>query len=545
MASDSKGSSPYLKADGTLGTRTGWYALTLVVLMQAMSMVDRQVLSILLPRIKADLKVGDAEMGLLYGTVFALFYALFSLPLGRLSDGWVRTKLLAISLFGWSVATGLAGFAKGFSLLAISRLGVGIGEASAQPAGLSLMSDTFPKEKRGMIGAAMSIAVALGLGAALTIGGSIADWWDATWPNRVGAPLGFAGWQAAFIGAALPGVVLSFFMWRLPEPPRGLADGIETPRDPAPFKASFGLLGAILPIGVWLNFLRRGASAGMWALNIAVLAVIVTAAVGLTQWTDSLRAANPVAIAGLTGNGVQWTVSGLGFYVLFNWFQSMKLGDQPAYVTMVKNPALLLVIFTASMQTMLNYAVMAFTPSYLIGHFNQSATQVGLIFGPFIAGLGILGPVIAGPVSDWAEKRMKSGRLVVTLLSLIISPLCAIAVYTTDSLAMFYVYFVAFSLSTTMWLPPIYASLVELVLPRMRGMVTSFYILAITLIGQGVGPYAVGLMSDRNGGDLAEAILTLYWVAIPIVICSGLAIWRYRIDEPQVLARARAAGEPA
>lgn len=536
--------NPYLKPDGTLGSRTSWYALLLVVLMQAMSMVDRQVLSILLPRIKADLNVGDAEMGLLYGTVFALFYALFSLPLGRLSDGWIRTRLLAISLFGWSVATGLAGFAKGFTLLAISRLGVGIGEASSQPAGLSLMSDAMPKEKRGLVGAAMAVAVALGLGAALTIGGSIADWWDAAYPDRSQAPLGFAGWQAAFIGAALPGIVLSFFMWRLPEPPRGVADGIAAPRDPHPFKASFRLLGAILPIGIWLYFARTRASAGMWLTNLLVLAAIVAGAVFLTNWTDSLRAENPVAIFGLTGNGVQWTVSGFGFYVLFNWFQSMKLGDKVSYAVMLGSPALIIVILLASIQTMLNYAVMAFTPSYLIGHFNQTATQVGLIFGPFIAGLGILGPVISGPLSDWAEQRYKGGRLVITLVSLIISPLCAIMVYTTDSLTMFYVFFVAFSLSTTMWLPSIYASLAELVLPRMRGMVTSFYILSITLIGQGIGPYAVGLLSDRNGGNLAEAILTLYWVAIPIVVLAALAIWRYRIDEPQVLSRARAAGEP-
>lgn len=545
MASQSdEGHNPYLKPDGTLGSRTAWYALTLVVLMQAMSMVDRQVLSILLPRIKADLNVGDAEMGLLYGTVFALFYALFSLPLGRLSDGWIRTRLLAISLFGWSVATGLAGFAKGFTLLAVSRLGVGIGEASAQPAGLSLMSDMFPREKRGMIGAAMAVAVALGLGGALTIGGSIADWWDAAYPVKADAPLGFAGWQAAFVGVALPGIVLSVLVWRLPEPVRGVADGIKAPADPHPFRASFRLLGAILPVGIWIYFLNRRASAGMWALNLLVLAVIVAGGLWLTQWTDSLRAANPVIVGGLTGNGVQWLVSGLGVYVLFNWFQSMRLGDKVSFAVMIGSPALLVVILMASLQTMLNYAVMAFTPSYLMGHFGQSATQVGVIFGPFIALLGILGPVIAGPLSDWAEQRFRAGRLVITLMSLIISPLCAVAVYTTDSLTMFYVFFIAFSLSTTMWLPSIYATLVELVLPRMRGMVTSFYILAITLIGQGIGPYAVGLMSDQNGGDLAGAILSLYWVAIPIVLLSGVAIWRYRIDQPLVLTRARAAGEP-
>ncbi|MFW1123272.1 MFS transporter, partial [Vibrio parahaemolyticus] len=80
-------------------------ALLLVCLTNAMSLLDRNILAILAPRIKKDLAIGDAEMGLLYGTVFALFYALFSLPLGRLSDGWNRARLLAISLGFWSVAT--------------------------------------------------------------------------------------------------------------------------------------------------------------------------------------------------------------------------------------------------------------------------------------------------------------------------------------------------------------------------------------------------------------------------------------------------------
>ena len=90
-----------------------WYALALVAATQMISLLDRNILAILAPSIKADLKIGDAEMGLLYGTVFALFYALFSLPLGRLSDGWIRTRLLAITIFFWSLATGLAAFASG------------------------------------------------------------------------------------------------------------------------------------------------------------------------------------------------------------------------------------------------------------------------------------------------------------------------------------------------------------------------------------------------------------------------------------------------
>ena len=92
-------------------TRAGWYALFLVSSGQGLSLLDRQILSILAPSISRDLGIGDAEIGLLYGTLFALFYALFSLPLGRLVDGWIRTRLLGICILSWSLATGLAAFA--------------------------------------------------------------------------------------------------------------------------------------------------------------------------------------------------------------------------------------------------------------------------------------------------------------------------------------------------------------------------------------------------------------------------------------------------
>jgi len=142
-------------------SRAGWYALALVSAAQAMSLLDRQILAILAPSISRDLGIGDAEIGLLYGTLFALFYALFSLPLGRLVDGWIRTKLLGICLAFWSISTGLAAFANGFLLLAVSRLGVGIGEGATQPAANSIIFDEFPREKRGTAMAALGIAVAI------------------------------------------------------------------------------------------------------------------------------------------------------------------------------------------------------------------------------------------------------------------------------------------------------------------------------------------------------------------------------------------------
>ena len=155
-------------------SRAGWYTLTLVSAAQGLSLLDRQILSILAPSIRADLHIGDSELGLLYGTLFSLFYALFSLPLGRLVDGWIRTKLLWICIFAWSIFCGLSAFAGGFTLLAVSRLGVGVGEASAQPAANSIIFDTFPRARRGTAMAAMGIATALGLGLSMTLGGVVA-----------------------------------------------------------------------------------------------------------------------------------------------------------------------------------------------------------------------------------------------------------------------------------------------------------------------------------------------------------------------------------
>jgi fucose permease len=82
------------------------------------------------------------------------------------------------------------------------------------------------------------------------------------------------------------------------------------------------------------------------------------------------------------------------------------------------------------------------------------------------------------------------------------------------------------------------------VLPRMRGMTYSTYIIIMTIFGLGIGPYAVGLVSDANGGDLAAAILSINCAAPLIVVMLVILLIRVRRDEAGLIERARAAGEP-
>ena len=84
----------------------------------------------------------------------------------------------------------------------------------------------------------------------------------------------------------------------------------------------------------------------------------------------------------------------------------------------------------------------------------------------------------------------------------------------------------------------------SLVLPRMRGIAASTYLIVSTIFGVGIGPYQVGMVSDATGGNLRIAILSTNWVAIPIVILLLILAARVRKDEAAMLERARAAGEP-
>ena len=526
-------------------SRAGWYALFLVASAQGLSLLDRQILSILAPSIRADLGIGDAELGLLYGTVFSLFYALFSLPLGRLVDGWIRTRLLAICIGFWSLSAGLAAFASGFTLLAISRLGVGIGEGAAQPSANSIIFDTFPREKRGTAMAAMGIATALGLGLSIVLGGVAAQWWDTRYAAG-DAPGGFSGWQFAFLVAALPGFLLAWAIYRLREPQRGAMDGIPAPDDPHPFKASAAVLGAVTPGTNWFYLWSRKAGAKQWVINLVSLAAIVAFCVFMARSLQGYSPRPETRVFGVSFNAheLQWFVVAFGAFVILNQFQSLKLTDRATY-NVVTSPSVLLLMVVAGLQTSINYGVMGFTPSFLVREYELSQATTAVQFGLLAAALGVIGPIIAGPLSDWLTARMGGrGRVWLTIFSLGLSPLFGIWTFSAETAGDFYLRVTFYSLILTLWLPPLYSLLYDIVLPRMRGMTSSLFIIITTMLGLGMGPYFVGMVSDRNGGDLGQAIISINVVVPVLVVILFVILLRINRDETQVLDRARAGGEP-
>ncbi|WP_284124339.1 MFS transporter [Parerythrobacter aestuarii] len=523
----------------TVPLKGAGYALALVSLMQAISLLDRQILAILAPAIKADLGIGDAEMGMLYGTVFALFYALFSLPLGRIADGWIRTKLLAFCLTFWSAATALSGVATSFAMLATARLGVGIGEAATSPAGTSLVYDYWPKHRRGFVMSVMASAIALGLGGSLILGGVASQWWDENYAAG-GAPLGLAGWQFAFLVASLPGFVLAVFMYFLREPERGGMDGIESPADPHPFRAGWQVMRAILPGTNWVNLKVQKAPPRAWRNNFIWVTVILIAMIGLYVVTSRLSPRPPLEFLGLSINphALQWGVTGFGLFALVNFLQNMRLSDNQAFRVITGSPTLIMCMAVGSLQTVINYGMMAFNPSFLLTYYDLTLSEAALQFGFVSAGMGIIGPLIWGPLSDKLNIRFPgAGRAWVAMFAMGVSPLMSFWVYYAPTPGDFYLRFVFYSLVLTGWLPPLYAILYEQVLPRMRAVTSSTYLLASTILGLGIGPYVVGMLSDATG-DLRTSMLAVNTAAVPIVLLLLFIAKRASKDEDALLERA-------
>ena len=181
------------------------YALGLLLAVNLLNYIDRQVLFAVFPLIKADLKITDTELGLL-GSAFMVSYMVIAPLFGWLGDRWSRVKLASAGVVVWSLATALAGFAPGYRTLLAARATVGIGEASFGTVSPGLVSDLFSKEQRGRVLSWFYVAIPVGSALGYLLGGVLG--------HRF-------GWHAAFLMVGLPGLILAVPLWFLRTPARG------------------------------------------------------------------------------------------------------------------------------------------------------------------------------------------------------------------------------------------------------------------------------------------------------------------------------------
>lgn len=170
------------------------WVLAVLLVVYTFNFIDRQILGILAPAIKADLGLTDTQLGLMGGLAFALFYTALGIPIGWLADRWSRTWIVTIGLSLWSGFTALCGLAGSFGQMFLCRMGVGFGEAGGVAPSYSLISDYFPPKARARALAAYSFGIPVGGALGVLFGGLIATAID---------------WRTAFIVVGLAGLLIA------------------------------------------------------------------------------------------------------------------------------------------------------------------------------------------------------------------------------------------------------------------------------------------------------------------------------------------------
>ena len=372
------------------------YVLGVLFLAYVANTIDRSsVLAVSLQAIKLEFGATDTQLGLLGGIAFALFYSTLGIPIAAMADRTSRRNVLALAVGLWSAMTALCGLAVNFLMLFATRIGTGIGEAGGSPPSHSLISDYFPKSRRGTAFSFFALGVPVGT----MLGNSFAGWGNQHY-----------GWRATFIMAGVPGLILALLArFTILEPPRGFSDGVRP--DPAA-SAAPRILDA-------LGFLWRRSSFRHLSLAAALHSVAWYAS-GAFNATFLIRSHQMTA--GEAGNwlalfaGIGALGTALGGYAADRL--SVRTSDRrwymwtPGVATLAMIPfqffAYLmpnLRIVLPSFAGMMFLAAVFFGPSFAMTQalatlrMRSVATSL-LLFVQTLIGLG-LGPLLTGMISDY------------------------------------------------------------------------------------------------------------------------------------------------
>lgn len=400
---------------------SGWRRTALLaslLLVSIFSQIDRMLPFILAESIKADLHLSDTALGLITGLAFSICYSLASLPLARIADlGWAKQVLVGCILI-WSAMTSLGGLATGFVSLALSRIGVALGEAGGTPASHALIARNIPEQWRGRAIGLFSMGIPLGTMLGFSLGGWASD---------------HIGWRNALFAAGAMGilavVLVMLFSGKNNVPIK------DTSRTENFLEASRELLSR--PAFMWLFIAAN-------LLGFATAPFYVFSAPFLIR-TYGLTASQ----VGLSFGLLQGSMGIIGALVGGRLFdQAVNRGTG----ALMNPPAILLIIAAISISIGLFaplswMSIAFFVPgmfafafllpyAFSAGHLVAGPSKQALSSGLLMLGAGLLGsslsPLIVGLISDAAGvvqlgNGLRVGLLLVPLFCLLTSIACFIA----------------------------------------------------------------------------------------------------------------------
>jgi MFS transporter, Spinster family, sphingosine-1-phosphate transporter len=359
-----------------------YYCLVVVTLLNFLNYIDRYILAAVLPRMQTELSLTNTQAGLL-ATAFLFAYFITSPIFGVLGDRLARTRLMAVGVSAWSIATAATGIMRGFVRLMIARSCVGVGEAAYATISPALLSDYFPRSQRGRAFAIFYVAIPVGAASGYLLGGLIEP---------------ALGWRAAFYVVGLPGIVMALLALTVQDPPRGASEesGSST-QEPLRvtlrgFSRNFAYIGTVLGyaaytfalsgLAFWMpEYLEKVRGVTLSSANFIVGSVTVAAGLGGTAAGGYLGDFFSSRIK----HGQLW-VSGMSSVaaILPAWF-ALAVSSDPAYKVWLFAAEFLLFLSTAPVNVVIVNVVpvgaraMAMAVSILVIHLLGDAISPPII----------------------------------------------------------------------------------------------------------------------------------------------------------------------
>jgi predicted MFS family arabinose efflux permease len=162
--------------------------------------IDRFLITTLYPVIARDLHLGYGDIGAITGAL-AVAWGISALFTGNLSDRVGRRLVLSASLIAFSLLIGASGLAVGLMSLIAVRVVMGFADGAYTPVSIASTMAASAPQRRGLnIGIQQMMMPLFGLGLC---------------PLFVAGALRFIEWRFIFLLFVLPGLAVSYAVWKI------------------------------------------------------------------------------------------------------------------------------------------------------------------------------------------------------------------------------------------------------------------------------------------------------------------------------------------
>ncbi len=413
-------------------TPRSWYALAVLLFLYVLSLMDRQIIALMITPLRRDLGLTDVQVGLLEGFAFVIMYTMAAIPLGWAVDRFSRRFVIFAGLVVWSASCAGAGFALSFAALFASRVGVGIGEAALTPGAHSMLSDLFPRRQLSMALGVFVIGANIGVMVSYGLGGTLIHWLNAAGEIHLAGLGQFHPWQMAFLVAGLPGLILSWLLFTIAEPQRRYIS-----------KPNAAVIGPVVAF-----FRTRGRTL-------------------------------PLVIVGFAFNNL------------------------------------------------VGYTVLSWTPALLERKFGWHVGEIGPALGLVLGIAGVAGMLSSGLIGGHCFRRgIHDINVRMSALSMMLAAPVALIAFTAATPTMCLVFLAGTHFLCSLTVASAAAAL-QLIAPNeLRGRLAATYVFVANLVGQGLGPVAVGFITEHI---LHNHMLVGYSLAVLVPVAAALGALFLRI----------------